>query len=544
MNQQQVTINLPAQHPVRAMHGLARSIALPAEHAPQRFPSFPALERTAVMAFTQPTSVTLPASTDVKMMLCRQAAYPAWANTVVSGATAIYSYPTVKAPTFSVDFLQVGDQLQHWGVGNQTGSFSDAAAWPTVAGALDTYPVPYAVIGVDDRAGCRPFAYVPPSWSVTAVVTHNKGAAGAAFGGSVSFEMWSSPGEISNLSADFTGLAPNSSAMTAPLAVGGVWIRPSFLSLGAAGNLTGSFFSITLVVCAGLATYTPDGFQGQVDIAPASQTSLLPVAVSAEFANSTLPWYATRTTAAAMLGTNVTKILDKAGTVLGGRISPNVTSPWTVDRNYISALHPAEKAWLPLETGLYTFCPPSTDLANFWDYTLNTSGGAPAAPVYRLDNDSMVNILFVKAGAAEETLAVTVSWHIEFRTSSTLFQIALSGTTLETFHQAQLSLAAAGFFFDNPDHRAILSKVIGAVNKVAPYAFAALQVANPKLASAAKVAYNAVGAVVNKARSVPVANGPMRIPATSATRNGLVQLGRQVSRAAKGAKKKRQRRGK
>jgi hypothetical protein len=284
--------------------------------------------------------------------------------------------------------------------------------------------------------------------------------------------------------------------------------------------------NITVVVSGSSAVYTPSTTTGgTLALSGAGTRGVIPLVAPSEFANSALPWFATRTTASAVLGTNVTQVLSKAGTVLGGRVSPNVVSPWQVTKSYITALHPAEKAWLPLETGLYTYCPPSTDMADFWDYTLNTAAGAAATPVYRLDNDAMVNVIYVTPGSTTEQLAVTASWHIEFRTSSALFQVALSGMTLESFHQAQLALAAAGFFFDNPDHKAIISKIIGAVNKVAPYAMAALQVVNPKMAAVAKLGYNAAATLANHAsgaRSIPVKNGPMRLPTTSGSRSGIV----------------------
>ncbi len=539
MNQQQVSINLPATHPVRAMSGIARSIALPAEFAPQRFPSFPALERTAVMGFTQPSSLTLPASTDVKMMLARQAAFPVWADQNLSGATQLTTYLTERASSSGANHVQVGAAPRYWTVTNATGVVASSGSYPTLAGATATFPINYAVFGVDSGTGSIPFSYVPDDYTLYFVAICNNGAVGNNVDVIVDYETWTSPGETKiTSSAAFQVLAANSAAMSVGVAfTDGKWVRPISITLNAAASITSSTWSISVVATAGTAAFTPAAGVSTVTVTPVAVTAMLPLLVSSEFTNSQLPWYATRTTAAAVLGTNVTQILNKAGTVLGGRISPNVQDPWSVTRSYISGLHPAEKAWLPLETGVYTYCPPSTDLANFWDYTLNTSASASSCPVYRLDNDALVNILYVTAGAATESLAVTASWHIEFRTSSALFQVALSGMTLETFHQAQLSLAAAGFFFDNPDHRAILAKVVNAVNKVAPYAFGALQVAHPKAAALAKTAYNASAALVNHARSIPVKNGPMRMVATSGQRSGIVAKPR--AKAAKGKGKKR-----
>lgn len=537
MNQQQVTINLPSSHPVKALQGLARAIALPAEYAPSRFPSFPALERTAVMAFTQPTSVTLPASTDVKMMLTRQASYPAWADQTMTGASYTVEYLTQYLPAnaLSADLIPTPSPI-NWFQGNRTGSGRDVS----VTGSNTTGLLSYPPMGYDLGSGPTPFVYVPPNWNLYVSVVGLSNNLPTGTTGQLSFEKWCSPGEVQLIQKGLNSSVATTMGVFSVNAVtsDGAWYRVSSASLTFPTAYSADF-RINLHVVAGTATYTPASLVGgTVAVTGAATTGLFPLTVSSEFANSTLPWYATRTTAAALLGTNVTQILNKAGTVLGGRISPNVISPFSVAKSYITALHPAEKAWLPLETGLYTYAPPSTDLANFWDYTLNTANGAPACPIYRLDNDSLVNILFVTPGAATETLACTISWHIEFRTSSALFQVALSGMTLETFHQAQLSLAAAGFFFDNPDHKSILSKIIGAVNKVAPYALGALEIARPAAGALARKAYE-LGVQAynsrNAPRNVPVPKGPMRLPSTTAARSGY---GAAPKAKAKGRRKK------
>jgi hypothetical protein len=219
------------------------------------------------------------------------------------------------------------------------------------------------------------------------------------------------------------------------------------------------------------------------------------------------------------LGTNVTQVLNKGGTILGGRVSPAVIDPWRVQQSYVNALHPAEKAFLPLETGVYTYCPPSTDLIFFSDHTLNTGQGASACPIYVLSNDALYNKLYLTTAGVEESLACTVTWHLEFRTSSALFQIGLSGLTLESLHQAQLVLAETGYFFENPKHDAVLSKVISAAKKYVPMAVGAY---NP-----------AVGAVMKgmiKAKAKPRATikpktGPSKPRTTTAAASGMLPKG-------------------
>ncbi len=86
----------------------------------------------------------------------------------------------------------------------------------------------------------------------------------------------------------------------------------------------------------------------------------------------------------------------------------------------------------------------------------------------RLDNDSLFNVAFFTASSVDEQLACTVDWHIEFRTTSTLFQIGLCTLTLETMHQAQVALAAVGYFFENFNHKAILGWITENVRRYGP----------------------------------------------------------------------------
>lgn len=524
---QHTTINLPSAHPVRALTGLARAIALPAEHEPQRFPSFPALERTAIMGFNQPSSLTVPASSTVKILLARQAGFPVWADQVVVGGAYSYYYNSeafAGAATTAVVGLESAPC--NYQLGNPAAGTS---AFGVSSGGNP--PVNYPIFGIDLETGPMPYFYVPPGYNTYCVVANgyngNCGPITQNLTFTVNCDVWTAPGENKLAAFPGTALAANvggSSAAQLLSGTGGFWVRPRDIQMTVAAAVSFTRVTVGFLVVNGTAVYTPSTTTfGSFAVTTASLRALLPLTVSSEFANSKLPWYSARTTAASLLMTNVTQVLNKAGTVLCGRTSPNVISPFEVQSTYIAGLHPAEKAWLPLETGMYTFCPPSSDLANFWDYTLPTSvinTTTAGAPVYRLDNDSMVNVAFATAGAVDETFAVTSTWHLEFRTSSALFPIALSGMTLETLHQAQLALAAAGFFFDNPDHKAILNAVLSGVNKVAPAAMAAIRTYNPAVAAAISGAHKAVAGAL-KGKKVRVPEAKMSMPTTTAKASGM-----------------------
>jgi len=450
-----------------------------------RFPSFPALERTAVMGFSVPATLTLPASTAVKMALFRQASYPLWADQAFTTETYQASWNTEATATATSVATTVYD-ISAPVAASVTGFFAGAHAASSLAVGVTGGTVPattsgYVPFGVDLGTGPNPFIFVPSNWILNAVVNATTGTVTSSLAFVVNYEMWASPGEIGTASfARFNVIGGNtggcSSTGTPATFSNGTWVRPRALHIEVPASSTYNVtqWTVTFVVSAGTQAYTPSAATyGSIAVTSAARTSLYPVSYPVEFSNSTLPWYSTRVTASAFLGTNVTQIQKKGGTILAGRVAPTVQNPWAVNQSYVNGLHPAEKAFLPLETGVYSYCPPSTDLASFWDYTLPTSVGSNSGiscPVMRLDNDSLVNILYITATSDPEQLAVTLDWHIEFRTSSALFPIGLSAMTLESLHTAQLALASVGFFFENPSHKSLLERVVGAAKAFAPQA--------------------------------------------------------------------------
>lgn len=546
---QQKSSVLPAGHPVKALQGLARQIALPHEYAPQRFPSFPALERTAVMGFNAPAQVDLPASTPVKFMVTRQASYPVWADRTISSCGYRVEFASdTNSQNVGSDttlFHNYGP-FQEFGVTVQAASTTRVGTDATCFGG---YPFTAPPLGVDSRSGgSNPFVYVPPNWQVLVVMSGNGGPFGtAAHTGVVNFELWTAPGETTRFIQAVANHTTGQYSLwnRIPAQSGGRWIRPTTSSIsigGATGYNWPDSVSVTLLVSSvTMELQNSDVTWGLARAVSGTNPNLpgfLPLVQPAEFYNSSLPWMATRTTASSLLLTNVSQVLTKAGTVLAGRISPNVISPWVVSADYINNLHPAEKAFLPLETGFYTYCPPSTDMAEFWDYSSVTNSGFVSTqspgnpyPVYRLDNDAMVNVAFLTAGATAEQVAANVDWHIEFRTSSALFQVGLCGMTLETLHQAQLVLAMSGFFFENSWHKRLLEKIVAGAKSIAPMAYTALRAVNPAAASVVHSAYM----LTQKPRT--------SIPATSAAASGITRTPRAAKkkknvRVARSGKKK------
>lgn len=473
-------IQFSKTNPLQAMTGVAKAIALPHETHPVRFPSFPALERTAVMAFTQPLNISLPAMTNgesYRGFLARQAAYPLWMECLASNLVYGVSYAMNYGEAASGATVMVGNAVNKPTCVNRTGDNYTVAVANSVPPACGN-----AIMGMDAGTGPRPWMYFPPNCKAWFILTTSAPFSADPLA-ALTWEVWNSPGEVSvQSSVPMSWVAGqwNLSA-TVPTDVGsGVWVRPVSVEFG--GTFTPHTYAnasnfISVFVTTGPSNYTNSNTSaGTITGSNTAIKTMLPLVAPSELVNSQVPWFATRTTAAAFLATNVTQVLNKAGTVLAGRVSPAVYSPWSVTSGYVTNLHPAEKANLGLEHGFYTYCPPSTDLAQFYDYTLP---GYPTVAVYRLDNDSLYN-WFAFTDAVASNFALNVDWHMEFRNSSALFEVGLSSMTLESLHQAQLSLVEHGFFFNNEDHKHDISTIVGGISKYAKrFAPTAVGLVNP-----------------------------------------------------------------
>ncbi len=500
-----------------------------------RFPSFPALERTAVMGFNQPATLNVNTGADTAITVFRQATYPVWADQVQTYNVAVdYLFDPVQGAAGNTNYLP-RTAIFGWAMANRA-----AAATTVGLSNFGSNTVTWPLLGVDRELGGVEFTYVP-SGARLGCVFWGATAFAAATNVTIDLEFWSSPGEASSSSAVgqvLSGTASIVAGNTGTLltfATGQIngWVRPRVASVNTAGASV-PIAGLTLVVNTAASTaYVPSTTTaGIYQLTTPSDTNMhMPLVMPSEFTNSSLPWFATRVTAAAILGTNVTQVLNKGGTVLGGRVSPAVQNAWSVGYAYVAGLHPAEKAYLPLETGVYTYCPPSTDLTFFTDYTLNTAAGAPAAPLFVLSNDSMYNKIFLRTAGVVEALACTVTWHVEFRTSSALFQVGLSALTLESLHQAQLVLAESGFFFENPEHDRLLNRVISTAKKYAPDVVGAINPVAGKLLQSFVSRMSLPKAVKPKA-------GPKMPKTTTAEASGISKKKKPPAGGTKGKGKK------
>lgn len=440
-----------------SLTGLARTLALPGDTKPVRFPSFPALERTAVLGLNHST-VHSPYTGDSKIAVLRQATYPLWAD-VHRSHLAFFEFDAIGELGYrNLVHPTIRACLAGGSGGLQTGTFVNP---PIILGFWDTPALKHPIMGLDDRCGPAPFIYVPRG----AQMFHTTRYTGTPNGTEkfcIDYQVWQGPGETSDQT--FTSSTAISAGGTVTFSIASVgadrWIRLNQYGSDMTTSTLKFYEQLETAVHTGTAVATALATGNCIQVGmPNPATMFLPIATMPDYHVSNVPWSSTRVTAVSLLATNTTKAINKEGTVLWGRIDPQQYDLFSVTSDQVASLHPSEKAFLPLEEGCYTYTMPSSDIMVFSDYIHKVD--TFQVPIYRLDHVGMMNVGFFQdpdTTATPTQLALNLDMHLEFRTTSALFQIGMCGLPVETLHQAQLILMKIGFFFQNANHESLIHK--------------------------------------------------------------------------------------
>ncbi len=435
---------------------LAKTIANPHDHPPQRLPSFPNLERTAVSPFMTTGTYSLAGGGTRRALLCRSPAFPLWAEQIPQPATAL------------------SQSLQVW-------NNNQSIELPSAAGVAWTFGKLVADLGSYNESGWSPAYSQKYNWPNAIDATgqfwfFTPSACNSEFEfllsavGTASFEL--DVEVISSTSnSGFTGtMATMSGSVSAAVqvAIGSAnvtgWWRPVELRITSTGGAGLSIIGNSMKGGwnTGGTFNSPTGNWGTV--------SLWPLAAAPEFATSTVPYSATRSTASSVLFTNVTKVVAKEGTVMAARFNSAVVPFLGFTASNMATTHPKEKYFSGLEHGFYAFTLPDENSARFADCV--TDGLSTSyLPLFNFAHIGYFTaIVFNDLDATDSTtLAWTGNSHLEYRSSSTLFPLGFSTTSLESYHVAQMSLASMGTMFENPLHLgAITALASAAVRKFAP----------------------------------------------------------------------------
>lgn len=445
---------------------LAMSFVLPHERKAMRLPVVPATLTSLIETMADKTiPLGMSTSSSKKGFLCRDPCYPLWVEQTLAlganfleatGSSASWVIPA--APNKII-------QLPNWDAQKSysTGNLSLDGVSQTAAGVLtDLVPV----MNVEGTIGI----YVPPgsTFNIRVAIGSNGGnplevEVGYIYGG----EVATSTIVVNNSSNgwSFTQIAgADLTTGEGKVPSGLTWIRQ--MRTGAS-TVTASNTPVLQM-----------GFSsgGTLDVPGASNVlMMLPLFPPPEFNNSTLPYSKTRLNASAALFSNVTAVLNKEGTVLAGRLKQTVVDPWNFTTAHINSVHPKLRYFGPLEKGLYTFTTPGGNVDSLDDQRIVlTSDGIVnkvERPTFNFKEIAVYNafVLSDLDTTAGSTLAVSQYVHLEFETTSSLFNVGVSHQTLETLHAAEVALLSFGHFHENPIHWAALSAAASRVlQTVAP----------------------------------------------------------------------------
>lgn len=446
----------------------------PARYAPRRLPVFPA-ERTSV------TDLNLIArafvgTNDTRMMLTRQAAYPLWVDWNLAKNLTYYMSAFSYAPSLtgsSVLYDKHVISIMAPGTGQAplwTGGTTTKPGFPGfVIPSAGTQDLTWKA-GIAGRDSTDPlFVYVPTPIT-GGIILQMADDASADFFCKVAIEVWQGPGEwrrvvstpqlVSSTGANKRSVLFEWSAFSLqPRA----WVRPvEAFQDTATGDWPAALPpALYLVSTAGFAGQTlslSTNISILTMLMPSAASDvtgpLMPLAPPPELYSQTQqPFSNTKVTAAACAVRNVTKVLNKEGIIICGRLKHEADS-YRFNAGTISALHPAEKDQIDLELGVKTFTIPAQDINNYINYIFafagtqdySTDGLSITMPVMDLSSRSPVNCMsFIDADGAT-TLSVVVDWHLEFRHRSTLWELKVPDGTLEQLHSASARMARMPLF--------------------------------------------------------------------------------------------------
>lgn len=436
---------------------LALSIVLPGDYEPLRFPTLP-VELTSVVSF-KTTGINYALSVSSRRFaLLRDAAYPFWGDRNFS---ALCNYVTIQG---GMD--DAGDSTFCGNITRVDGAVG-------VSPSVDSQPV--TVDAVCDlmpviRVGRSYGFYIPPNGVFRAEITLNTTMTPVPTLGEFTVSYWVNgealsatmqmvPISTGSYTFVFSG-TPNSTtcaegSITAPgkIPVGFCVLESAGWTTTLSGTATDSF-TAKLGWTTGGTFATPTG----------SRVMFLPLRVPAEFGTSEIPYLQTRTNAAALLITNVTSILNKEGTVQGARLLGSACDPWFTTEAVLSSVHQKYRFYGPLEKGLYTFTTPTNHGTEFFDHAhLIINNGALSQvrrPIFNPNNLVSYNaIICTDVVSGSTVLACSVWNHLEFITSSSLFDQETSRFPLQGLHTAETALLHLGMFHENPTHFAYIGNM-------------------------------------------------------------------------------------
>lgn len=440
----------------------------PFQTQPKRIPTFPNVDRTAVVDFNRPGTISIGAAGEHRVLLSRQPVYPLWTPRTFPNPLG---YAVGYLPK-SYDSSAVYLGSPHQSVMLENSSNYIAASWagdnPTDTGRPQfeapaplvqdpSYTAP--IMGFDTKLGPEPFIYVPEESNFYFSATFPNVTYTSLSYWVLGYEVFNRPGEVIELQTEpLLGDGTTFTIIGRVNATG--WIRPtSFARRDAIFTSSAQpvlwFYVLPGAPAVTLTQSTTERYPILLVDSVGTGVVTMPVPFPTDYWVSSNPFSDTRVTAAALNIENVTKVLDKEGTIMCGRVNPATQNPLTVTDTTIATYHPLEKVQLALQYGVYTFTVPSVEGEQYKDYILPlrfyrgavggyvTSNGVPAMDI---GSTAYWHAMIFADPDGGTKLSYSVDWHLEFRTTSTLWNVDISRDTLESYHRAVTSLYRHPFF--------------------------------------------------------------------------------------------------
>jgi hypothetical protein len=401
------------------------------------------MEKSSLLAFTANQSAAVPVSGNLRIAVTRQASYPVWVDQTVPNAA--YAFWTIGSQSSATPLISRTDL----GIPDSTRSNVVLPATTTRIGTTGPVSANGYQNPIMGWLGNDLYFYLPAGNATFAVAINSPFSNQFTLDGDMALviRVFDTPTNIETYEYA-AAINANDTYVAIPIVLGrAAWINISSFNVQSYINALDVPVTVALATpYCGSVTWSQTGSNMlSFTFTQNASVALLPTMIgTTEFTETNMPWRSTRVTALSLLATNVTNIQNKGGTILASRVNPKVNNLWNFSESDVNAVHPSERAYLALETGFYTYVPPSGDMMNFADYTVTTLT-SQSAPAYRLDNDALNHIAFFRSAGSVESLALTVDIHLEFRNTLALFQVGMSTLTLESLHQAQLELVKKGF---------------------------------------------------------------------------------------------------
>lgn len=471
----------PAESAFATCSQLAQHQALPSRRKPLRLPTYPTIERTSVKGFNSTATSGFADATigDQKYFaIFRTPTNYLWESqkpTAPYSLTRFVSSAGVNMP------VSVGESIELDNVFSPDLLYQ-ASNYGASQFAASSSPLPLAR---DDDG--RLWTYVP-NCDGQQNVSFFRFKCGSAIGPLGKWNLtfaYTTDWTTKDAQRTNVQLACNGSDATIVegyFPVQGVWM--SICSLSCTENSSASTARSATTVTWGICDAGTQNFllPGTTLANPITPFLMPKISAPAEFDEAPTLWSDTRANAVAVLFSNVTASLYKEGTAkacrvlandfAAGRYSNDLESTFN---NLYAGTRPELKYNGPLAKGLYAYTTADSSTSTFRDWNSGKSSGTNFSAIFRLGSFEYVSFIqfydtqSTRSGtsATATILNITGDVHIEFRTTSTLWDVGVTRTSLEAWHRSQVALAAMPPFFENLTH---MESIAGLAARLAGWA--------------------------------------------------------------------------